>query len=159
MKRWIRRIAALLGGVTFIALLGGACTELGPPPSAGESCALTEDGGVLDVRGRANGLYGVQNDVVAEKPFATIADITRTGAGVDPASGKRWIGMKLSDPKTADFVTFTSAPAGRSLALVVDGQVASKHRVRVPITSGRVQVSCCNPSACDTWERQLGKGN
>ena len=151
MKRWLRRLAALLCAVTLIALLTPAARK---PP---DPCARTEDGHVLDVRGRVDGLYGIQDDVVAAKPLATLSDIARTGAGID--DGKRWIGMKLSDPKTADFLTFTSAPAGRSVALVVDGHVASQHKVRVPITSGYLHVSCCNPSACDTWEGELAKGN
>jgi preprotein translocase subunit SecD len=119
------------------------------------TCALGDDGGTLDVSGRADGLYGIVDDRAGAAPIARVDQMVRTGSGVEAQSGKRWIGVHLADEQARALVEFTANPQGRGIAVVVGGQVACRHKVRQAITSGDVQVSCCDPRACDRWEALL----
>jgi hypothetical protein len=141
----ILRVAALL-----VVLLG--CHRAGPTAS---TCALTADGGVLDVSGRPDGLYGVVEDRVAAMPMGHFERMVRTGSGVDAQSGKRWIGVRLADDEARALKDFTVTPEGRGMAVVVSGQVACRHKIRQRIESADLQVSCCDPKACDRWEALL----
>ena len=145
MHRRILGLAALL-----LVLLG--CHRAEPSAS---TCALTADGGMLDVSGRADGLYGIVDDAVAATPIAHFERMVRTGAGVDPQCGKRWVGVRLAEEEARALKDFTATPEGRGMAVVVSGQVASRHKIRQSIESAELQVSCCDPKACDRWEALL----
>jgi preprotein translocase subunit SecD len=147
MQRRIVRLAALL-------LLLLSC-QRGEAPTSSSTCALNDDGGVLDVSGRIDGLYGVVDDRVGATPMARFERMTRTGSGVDAQSGKRWIGLHLADPEARAVEDFTASPPGRGIAVVVGGQVACRHKIRQTITTADMQVSCCDPRACDRWEALL----
>jgi len=110
---------------------------------------------VLDVSGRADGLYGVVDDRVAVAPMAHFERMVRTGSGVDARSGKRWIGVRLADDEARALRGFSATPEGRGMAVVVGGQLASTHKIRQTIESAELQVSCCDPRACDRWEALL----
>lgn len=96
-------------------------------------------------------MYGVTNGQIEPTPFATVEVITKTGEGVDPASGKRWIGLRLEGEQARALRDYTSFPTGKRIAVVAHGEVASLHKVREPIMSTDFQISCCNPKACDRW--------
>jgi len=127
-----------------------------PHADSGASCAITDDGGVLDVRGLADGIYGVIDDRVISTPLARFDRMHRTGGGTDTRSGKRWVGVRLDEVEGQQLREFTSVSSGRSIAVLVGGEVASRHKVRATITGGEAQVSCCNRRACDRWEALLG---
>jgi preprotein translocase subunit SecD len=148
VHKGILQIAALV-----LVLLG--CHRVEPTSSR---CALTADGGVLDVSGRADGLYGVVEDRVGTTPMGHFEHMVRTGSGVDAPSGKRWIGVHLADDEARALKDFTATPEGRGMAVVVNGQVASRHKIRQTIESADLQVSCCDPKACDRWEALLAPG-
>ncbi len=50
---------------------------------------------------------------------------------------------------------FTAERVGESVAIVVDGKVVTRHRVRTALTSGQLQISWCGPDACEQLRSKL----
>ncbi len=51
--------------------------------------------------------------------------------------------------------SFTAERVDESVAIVVDGLVVTRHRVRTALTSGQLQISWCGPDACDQLRCRL----
>lgn len=146
-------------GAVLLLLLSVAACRKPEAATTGESCTIDDDGGTLDVTGRADGVYGVRGERVDAKPLVHVDKTIKLGAGVDAASGKRFVQMRLSADDARALGEFTSSPGGlgdKRMAVVAGGELASVHKIRQPITGLEVQVSCCNPRACDRWEKALG---
>jgi len=56
--------------------------------------------------------------------------------------------------ETLERVTTELAGKG-GVAVLIGGKVASAHKIRTPITGGKLQISCCGPGVCDHLRRQL----
>ena len=149
-RRRARCRSWLLAAVAGLVLLGG-CGASRPAATGAAFC--TADGAPTpDVAGRADGVYGVVDGRAGPQPLARFDRIVRTGEGVDPQSGKPWLRFRLGEDEARAIEEFTRVPAGRAIAVVVGGQVASLHKVKVPIRTRDLQLSCCNPRACDRWK-------
>jgi preprotein translocase subunit SecD len=138
MTRWLKALGLALA----LALVG--CHR----DTAGDTCSI-DDAGALDIAGRADGFYGVVGQQVQPAPLARFERVQRTAAGVEASSGKRWIGLRLGPEDAQALRQFTADPEGKSIAVIAGGEVASRHKVRVPLQTADVQVSCCNPRACE----------
>jgi hypothetical protein len=136
------------------SLVAIAFILLGCHPSADSpaTCGLNDDGGALDVSGRVDGLYGIVDGRVDRAPLAHFDRMARTGSGVGLKDGKKWVGLHMEGDEARAFQEFTASPPGRGVVGVVGGAVVFRHKIRVALTSGDVQVSCCNPQYCDRWE-------
>lgn len=137
---------ALVGGV-------GACTAGPEAPT----CALP-DGRVFDIAGRGDGLYGVEGDRVGDTPLASFEGMVRTDDGVDAESGKPWIAVRLSPADAERLHAWSAEPEGKSIAVVADGALASRHKLRATLEGRDFQVSCCDPRACARWRTLLAAG-
>ena len=148
--------ARVLSVIVFalLAMLAlGACKKI---ESSGTMCGFAEDGGAIDAKGRPDGVYGVRDDQLGAAPLVTFDTMKKTGEGLDPSSGKRWIGVHLGDAEARAVRDFTSDPNGKKqMAIVSGGEIASIHKVKQAVTGTDVQVSCCNPIACDRWNTTL----
>ncbi len=129
-----------------LTLFLAGCAKAPPPEPA--MCTL-DNGEVLDATGRADGVYGVEAAKLATEPLVPLAQLQLDESGVDQASGKRWLGFTLGAESAKRVEAFTAEPAGRSVAIVSGGVVASHHKVREPIKGEKVKVSCCDARACE----------
>lgn len=111
----------------------------------------------LEAKGRSDGIYGVIGDEVEKTPLQHFEDLTLTSQGVDTESGKRWLRLHASGDDAHALADFTARTEGRSLAVVIGGEVACHHKIRAPVAGDDFQVSCCNPTACDRWIDKLAK--
>jgi hypothetical protein len=154
-RPWAWRFARAIA----IALLLCACRKPQPTDLPGaDSCGITEEGGTFDVAGRTDGLYAVRDNRLGATPLATFEHIVRVTDGIDATSGKRWIRMHLAEDDARAVRDFTMEDTNKKkVAVVAGGEVASVHKVREPVASAEVQVSCCNPRACDRWNALLAR--
>lgn len=151
------RIATLVTVVTFATFAAfTAFAECRKIESSGVVCGYAEDGRAIDVSGRIDGVYAVREDKLAPTPIVTFDRMTKTGEGIDPSSGKRWIGVHFGDDEARAVRDFTAETGGKKqMAVVAGGEIASIHKVKQAVTGSDVQVSCCNPQACDRWNAGL----
>jgi len=149
---WLRRVLLLLSFVVVGAPLVG-CHQAS---AAGESCTLA-DGTKLEVGGREDGLFGVVGTRVDDLPIAHFHRMQKLSNGVDPSSGKRWIRLRLDEAEGEALRRFTAGAGERSIAVVVAGELACHHKIRAALETNDLQVSCCDPRACDRWEALLAR--
>jgi hypothetical protein len=138
----------------FAALAAGCSRPSSMPaaPSEVSWCAF-EGEAPLDVAGRADGVYAIEDGHLAAR-LARFEGMIWEKSGVDAPSGKRWVLLRLgADAENVE--RYTAGPALRKIAVVVGGRVAAQHKVRTAITSAEMQVSCCDSRACDAWEARL----
>jgi hypothetical protein len=149
MRALLRRIAlasfALL--LPILAIARGSGTRSEPAPS---SCELPSRMHFV-VGDRADGIYGVIGDAVGDAPLLRFTDMIRTEHGVDAESKKPWFQFRLSGDAPRALREFSATPSGRSILVIVGGRVAARHKIRQPLDGDGIQVSCCDPRACERW--------
>ena len=63
--------------------------------------------------------------------------------------------LSLTDSASKKLSSFTEKHLNKKVALVINGQVVTKHKVRAKITDGKVQVTRCTDNACKVLYIQL----
>ena len=144
-----RAIAIVL--VAVISLAGCRTASVAPP-----TCDLPEKL-ARDVRGRADGIYGVVGEEIAAAPLVHFDRLSITEEGIDATSGKRWLRLHVDEPDATKLREFSSPSDGHSIAVVIKNDVAAHHKLRTSIESGAIQLSCCNPLACDAWRAAIAR--
>lgn len=75
--------------------------------------------------------------ILATAPEHTIQD-----------DGRILISVALATPHIQTLADFTRAHLGQRVALVLDGEVMSTHKVRTIVEGGRMQITRCDEHAC-----------
>ena len=144
--RFFDRLTLTLAGVFALV----ACHNT----STSATCTA-DNGPTLDVTGRSDGIYGVVDDHVDNEPLVPASLMRLTETGVDSQSSKQWLRVAVPEETARPMLDFTQSPTGKSIAVVLNGELASRHKIRQPLTSGSIQVNCCDPKACERWKALL----
>lgn len=68
---------------------------------------------------------------------------------------KKRLLLSLTPAASEKLKTFSTRHLDQRVAILLDGEVVSAHRVRTPLTSGMLQISWCGPDACEVLQARL----
>ncbi len=73
--------------------------------------------------------------------------------------GRGWtmLSVTLSHEQVKPLEDFTRAHLGGTVAILLDGEVISKHKVRAVVEGGQLQITRCGDNACDVLLAKLTK--
>ena len=71
------------------------------------------------------------------------------------AQGKKQLLLELAKGQVVPLENFTRENCGRSVAIVIGNQVVTVHKVREPISGGKMQITRCTDNGCDVLYTQL----
>ena len=71
--------------------------------------------------------------------------------------GKSVLTVSLARKNAESAEAFTRAHLGGRVAIVVDGEIVTLHKIRSVITGGRVQITRCTDNACEVIRSKLVK--
>ncbi len=93
--------------------------------------------------------------VVADSPQVplSLSSLPKSGELED---GRKTIQLEFSEEASEKLERFSADNIGGAVATVVGGKVATRHKLRVAITGGKLQISCCGAGACEHLLRELG---
>jgi preprotein translocase subunit SecD len=69
--------------------------------------------------------------------------------------GKSVLTVCLARKNAERAEAFTRAHLGGCIAMVVDGEIVTLHKIRSVITDGKVQITRCNDNACEVIRSKL----
>jgi SecD-like export protein len=93
--------------------------------------------------------------VVADSPQVPLylSSLPKSG---ELEEGRKAIQLEFSEDASEKLERFSADNIGGAVAVVVGGKVATRHKIRVAITGGKLQISCCGAGACEHLLRELG---
>ncbi|MCE1164448.1 MAG: hypothetical protein LWX07_03485 [Bacteroidetes bacterium] len=68
---------------------------------------------------------------------------------------KKRIEIELTKSSADKLEHFTTVNLNKRIALIIGGEVISAHKIKMPITGGRFQISYCGPDMCEILESRL----
>lgn len=69
--------------------------------------------------------------------------------------GSPLLQLQLDEKAAKDLESFTSKHLGKTVAIIIDGEVITKHTVKAALKGGKIQISWCSASACETLKLKL----
>lgn len=69
--------------------------------------------------------------------------------------GSPFLQLQLNEKAAKELEDFTGGHLGKAVAIVVDGEVISKHKVKAAIKGGKIQITWCSANACETLSLKL----
>ncbi|MBX9723534.1 MAG: hypothetical protein K2X81_19165 [Candidatus Obscuribacterales bacterium] len=69
------------------------------------------------------------------------------GKGSDP-KGRPMLSLQLAENQVAPLEEFTRKHLGNTIAIVIDGQIVTTHKIKSVISGGRLQITRCSDSGC-----------
>ena len=118
--------------------------------SGGGQQALINDGRFLEAAERNATTYVL----VSERQSIPFSMASAPDRGKD-GKGRSKLMLALSPDQAGPLEKFTRKNCGRTVAIVIGGDVVTTHKIREPITGGRVQITRCSDSGCDVLFSKL----
>ena len=75
----------------------------------------------------------------------------------EEGSNKPRLQLTLEDEQIEPLKQFTATNLGKTVAIVIGGEVVSTHKIRTAITGGRLQITRCTKHGCETLYTRLLK--
>lgn len=72
-------------------------------------------------------------------------------------SNKPRLQLTLKPEQIEPLKEFTTTNLGKTVAIVIGGEVITTHKIRTPITGGRLQITRCTKHGCETLYSRLLK--
>ncbi|MCX6135143.1 MAG: hypothetical protein NTU47_15135 [Ignavibacteriales bacterium] len=72
-------------------------------------------------------------------------------------SGRTLLGVTLAKTYIKRLEDFTKAHLGGKVAIVLDGEIITMHKIRSVISEGKIQITRCYDNACDVLLSKLTK--
>lgn len=94
--------------------------------------------------------------VVAKEAFIPLELAAEPGKGTDD-KGKMKLNLQLAKDQVGPLKEFTEKHTGRTIAIVIGDRVVTSHKIRMPITDGRFQITWCKGNACRALYVELQK--
>jgi preprotein translocase subunit SecD len=92
--------------------------------------------------------------VVDDDQFVALKLKKMPEAKLQPDNRKNLL-IELQDDQTLRLKEFTTRNVMKQVALVIDGQAVTVHKIREPITGGQIQISRCTDNACEKLYYEL----
>ena len=90
------------------------------------------------------------------KDYVPLAIEGRPGMKSD-GQGKSILTVSLVRKNVKRAEAFTRAHLGGRMAMVIDGEIVTLHKIRSIITDGKVQITRCTDNACEVLRSKLAK--
>lgn len=103
-----------------------------------------------------DGLYLKNGEKIVRNEFIPIV-LSQDPEKKKDARGHTELLIELAPEQAERLKDFTTKHVNESIAIVIDGKVVSSHKIREPITSGKLQISRCTDNKCDVIYTQLQK--
>ncbi len=75
----------------------------------------------------------------------------------EPGTGKPRILMELASSQSANLERLSEKNVGKTVAIVINGQIVTCHKIREPIKGGKLQITRCTKKSCELIYSQLLK--
>jgi len=92
--------------------------------------------------------------VVSKSPQVPISLSSPPKSG-EIEDGKKAVMLDFSEEAAAKLERFSQDNIGGALAVIIGGKVVTRHKIRVAISGGKLQVSCCGAGACEQLMSEL----
>lgn len=163
MKRWTLLIAVALVvgcGHTRPASEADEAEEAAPPPDG--ICAVAEAGagadGVVMVPydGRYTGEPLAEAELVAVDAASCVPlELEGEPTTRDDGRGHALLSVTLRRENAARLEELTRKHLGGRVAIVLDGEVVTQHKVRSVVAGGQLQITRCTDDACEVLRAKL----
>jgi len=87
-------------------------------------------------------------DVLFEQAFVGFVDLL-------DGQGKSILSVSLARKNVERTEAFTRAHLGGKVAMVIDGEIVTLHKIRSVITGGKLQITRCTDNACEVIRAKL----
>ena len=95
--------------------------------------------------------------VLQTSPFVPLTLGADPSEDTEEGSGKPRLQLQLTEDQIAPLEEFTRMCLGKTIAIVIDGEVVTTHQVKSVITGGRLQITRCTKRGCETLYTKLLK--